>query len=212
MIFTNDQLQKMIKGQPVGESYPYNQDDEGLIENFIKRIYYQLKKSRVFHYEADFEHFGSGYASFVCLFLTLKNGTSVMAKREYGAKQNTIIETDLEGICVYISRLAPVAVFNRGEYGFRKVVDQSGKVLSEQQTYNTWLLRNELNELPDKSWQWEWQQLKKQIEEYGILFLEEDYLKNSLSFLTEIPTILVDKHHHDLGQYRNFDAIFYWED
>jgi hypothetical protein len=108
-LFTNEQLQMMINGQTVGTDYPYNTRDEKEIEKAIKNLFYNLRRSSLIDCDAEFGHYGSGYASFIDIFCFKRNEGSVKSKKFY--KKDFITSIEVEGIALYISRLAPVAVF-----------------------------------------------------------------------------------------------------
>lgn len=68
-MFSDDQLQDAIEGKAVGDYYPYNTNNEREIEAHIRRMLYRLKRIPNLIVDAEWEHFGSGYASFVEFFV-----------------------------------------------------------------------------------------------------------------------------------------------
>ncbi len=186
MDFSNDELKRIISGKPVGNIYPYNTGDTNEIEKYLRDLYYKLNRSGLIKCHGEFAHYGSGYASYIDLFCLKRN--------EINPPENALGKL---GIVVYISRLAPVAVFgydDRTETGFC-FLDP---------------LHSDFGKLPDGDWDNEFLEIKSKIEAAGIHFLEKEYVEQPLAFTADIPTILTIP---DMGDvYRNFDAFFYWED
>lgn len=108
-MFSEEQLKQLIEGKSVGEKYPYNTNNEEEIEAHIRRLYYRLKQIPNLIVEAEWDHFGSGYASFVDFFCYLKEDV----KSEDDPYGNRHIEMD--GIIVDICRLAPVAIMGEDD-------------------------------------------------------------------------------------------------
>jgi hypothetical protein len=57
-LFTNEQLQSTINGNPAGNDYPFNTNDKSEIENHIKNLFYHLKRSNTIDCNAEFGHYG----------------------------------------------------------------------------------------------------------------------------------------------------------
>lgn len=108
MKFTSEQLQLMIEGKAVGDSFPYKNGNEEDIENYLKRLYSKLNQSDRLVCDGEFDHYGSGSASFVEFFCLKKDGSSILSKTEMD--EDCVRIEGLEGISLYVSRLAPVAV------------------------------------------------------------------------------------------------------
>lgn len=108
-IFTNKQLQELIHGKIIGTIFPYDTKSDEEIEAHIRRLLYRIKRIPNLICEVEWDHFGSGYASFVEVFCYEREHVKRIATA-YG-----IEELEIEGVLINISRLAPVAIFGDDE-------------------------------------------------------------------------------------------------
>ena len=84
-MYSREQLQCFIDGEIIGESYPYDTGNEEEIKTYIKQLYYRIRRIPNIICEAEFDHFGSGYASFVEFFCYRKEDIVVVKDKEkYG--------------------------------------------------------------------------------------------------------------------------------
>src|SRR5699024_7569208 len=110
-MYAHEQLQAFIKGEIHGDSYPYETNNEEEIEAYLKQLYYRIKRIPNIICEAEFEHFGSGYASFVEFFCYRKEDIVFNKDKEkYG-----ILEYEKTGVLLNVSRLAPVFIYGEDE-------------------------------------------------------------------------------------------------
>lgn len=72
-MFSNDELRGFIRGEILGDVFPYHTNDHQEVEKHLERLFYRIKRIHGVECEADFDHYGSGYASFVEFFLPQKN-------------------------------------------------------------------------------------------------------------------------------------------
>ncbi len=84
-MFTNEQLKALIRGEMVGEHYPFCTNNDEEVEAHIKRLYYGISRIPGITCEAVWDNFGSGYASFVEYFCYRKEDVTV-EKEENGVK------------------------------------------------------------------------------------------------------------------------------
>src|SRR5438270_1457947 len=152
MILSDDNLRAMASGGVVGASWPYDRGSEKDIECHLKNVVGELGRSHVLEVEAEFMHYGSGFASFVDAFCYKRHGKSTVHKDD----------TDwIDGIAVYLGRLGPVAAFGpqqrtktyrRGWFGFRRMVGRSfGNLEAEnvgEPLAGAWL--EEISEIKEK--------------------------------------------------------------
>lgn len=187
-MFSNEDFKNIIDLKSVGTFFPYLNGTEKDIENYIKFIIADLNRSCRIKVEVN--TFGSGYASFFDLFCYKKDGSSTMQKGgvEY-----------IDGILVYICRLAPVAV-----WGYEQITKNAsgGGVRGFLCPAN-----HNLEKMPNDEWTEFINELKVKLGKHNIYFLDKEYVLELLPFETKIPTILDDG-----GPYRIFDALFFWED
>ena len=109
MELTTDLLQKTSKEQVVGDFYPYNTGDKSETEKYIKALAGRIREIPTLNVNADFDHFGSGTASFVEVYATKRDGSLTIVSQE--KKNNDLLITDThKGLLIAISRFAPVAV------------------------------------------------------------------------------------------------------
>lgn len=101
-MFSDTELLKVINNETIGTFFPYLNGTKNDIEGFIKSIVADLNRSSMIKAEADYSSYGSGYASYVDIFCSKKDGSSTTQRG--GVYW-------IEGIAVYICRLAPVACF-----------------------------------------------------------------------------------------------------
>jgi hypothetical protein len=196
MILTNDNLQAMASGGVVGSSWPYDRGSAEDIESYLKNVVAELGRSRNLEVDAEFMHYGSGFASFVHVFCYKRNDKSTV---------HTVDMDCTDGIAVYLGRLAPVAAYGperrtrsygRGPFGLRKELSSSFGFLDV-----AWL-----SELPPGDWNEEINEIKDKLQRFGFSLPSREELSKELPFPADIPTILGEQ------PYRVFDAVFYWSD
>lgn len=203
MQFTNEQLQKMIAKEPVGDSYPYYTKDENQIEKYIKDLFYKFNRSKSIQCEAMFDHYGSGYASYVDFFFYKRDGSSVLSKKYI--EKDSLTSFEIDGLVLYISRLAPVAIFGKDIRS--KAILETSKGKKEYFSGFSMLSQSQevIKEVPGK-WKDNFREIKLKLDEAGYMILDKTYLEQPLPFKAKIETFT-----HS-NQYKLFDAIFYWMD
>ncbi|WP_046180983.1 hypothetical protein [Domibacillus tundrae] len=203
MEFKKRELRKMIKGKPLYNVFPDQLNSEEEIEKNVRRLFDQLNKSDQLICEGEFDHYGSGYASFVEFFCFKKDGSAILSKSYY--EEDAVISLDMEGIVVYVSRVAPLAVFGMGT-PLKYIQEEDGK---EMYSGMSSLGVDTINQVPER-----FESMVKEIEnrlhESGYLIGDQAYLAQPLPFKADIPTMLTMP---DFGEeYTIFDAVFYWSD
>ncbi|RUL54025.1 hypothetical protein [Lysinibacillus antri] len=203
MKFSNEQLQTMIAEQPIGETYPYNTNDKEQIENYIQNLFYIISRSKSIKCEAIFDHYGSGYASYVDFFCYKKDGSSKI--NEKYIEKDSLTSIQLEGLVIYISRLAPVAII--GKDIRHKAIINTEEIQDEFFSGMSMISRPQevINEPPPFMVE-EFREIKQKLADAGYSILEKEYLSQPLPFKTKIQTFTDPRH------YTVFDAFFYWMD
>jgi len=186
MIFSEDELRQIIAGKTVGDFYPYRGGTQKQILFFIKELIYKFDKSKLLDYDVDFDSYGCGYSSYVDLFLYKKNRRSTIVKGN---------SDYIDGISIYISRLAPVAVLGVNQ----KTKHDSGGGYG-------FLSTKSINKLPEGDWKNEINYIKQRFEKNNITFLSNKIVNKKLDFDVEISTNLSE------DEYKVFDALFHWMD
>lgn len=196
-MFSNEQLQDLIEGKIVGNTFPYDTNNEQEIEAHIRRLFYRINHIPNLVCEAEWNHFGSGYASFVEFFCYRKEDIEVV-KEKYGIR-----EIKTEGIIIDICRLAPVAIMGEDDR-YKTIRIETNEVIGGG--YSSLLGRSNPFYLNDQ-FQYIARKLKEALQEFNYALLENEVINQPLPFETKIPTI-----YREPRDYLIMDAIFYWED
>lgn len=196
-MFSDEQLQMLIEGKIIGDTFPYDTYDEQEILAHINRLFYRINHIHNVVCEAEWDHFGSGYASFV-EFFCYRNEDCVAVE-----EKNGMHEVEIKGIIVDISRLASVAVIGE-DVRQRKIRIETNEEVSGGQGSildgpNSLVVGEELETLS--------KELQKALQEFDYELMATEEISMPLSFQTKIPTI-----YRNERQYLVLDAIFYWED
>lgn len=196
-MFTNKELQDLIDGKIIGSSFPYDTNDEAEIEAHIRRLLYRIKRIPNLRCEAEWHHFGSGYASFI-EFFCYEKGNVTITDRPYN-----IQEIDIEGVLMNISRLAPLVIMGEDERNrmIRTNTEEEiggcrGSIMGNRQLVHV-----------DEQFQPMIRELKIALEEFGYEILPIEEMNKPLPFQTKIPTLYSEPQEYTIA-----DAIFYWED
>lgn len=196
-MFSDEQLQAMIDGKIVGEKFPYDTNDEREIEAHIRRLYHRINRIPNVVCEAEWNHFGSGYASFVELFCYQKEDLVVLDEK-HGHR-----EIKMNGLIVDISRLASVAIMGDDER-YKTIHIETNEYRGG--AYGSLLGGAKLIGVSER-FQTFGEQLKQVLEEFDFEVVKPEEMNQLLSFKTKIPTI-----YRESRDYTVADAIFYWED
>ncbi|MCI2256194.1 hypothetical protein L2D08_17750 [Domibacillus sp. PGB-M46] len=196
-MFSNLQLRDLIAGKIVGNKFPYDTDNEQEIEAHIRRLFYRINRIPNLICEAEWNHFGSGYASFVEFFCYLKEDVTVVEEK-YGRR-----EEKTEGIIIDICRLAPVAIM--GEDDRYKTI----RIETNEEVGGAYgsLLDGPKRLYISEKFQTIAEKLKQALKEFDYELLEVERINKLLPFQAKIPTF-----YREPGDYLIMDAIFYWED
>lgn len=193
-MFTNEQLKAMIRQEVISEQYPYSEQDDRVLKNYLKAILAELTQMNI-RYKVEPDHFGSGYASYIQWFVYEDSGVQV--DEDHFTRTENII-----GIHVLISRLAPVIVIGGADqistYILKTGAFLNGgqSVICEPEHLSVDSTRQELAD-----------QLERLFMKYQFTILRKEDVESPLPFNASIPTIWRKKH-----DYLVWDALFYWED
>lgn len=196
-MFSDEQLQRTIEGKAIGDYYPYNTNNEREIEAHIRRMFYRLKRIPHLIVDAEWEHFGSGYASFVEFFCYRKEDITVIEEK------NGERELEIKGIIIDVCRLAPVTIM--GEDERMRIINIA--VNEEVGGAYSSLLDDPRRLNISERFHTVERQLKQALEEFEYVILDEETVNKPLSFKAKIPTIYRESY-----GYKVLDALFYWED
>ena len=197
-MFSNEQLQELIEGEIVGNKFPYDdKNNEQEIEAHIRRLFHRINRIPNLVCEAEWNHFGSGYASFIEFFCYQKEDVIVVEEK------HGIREIKTEGIIIDICRLAPVVIMGEDDR-YQTVRIETNEVVSGASGS---ILDGPQRLFVSEEFQGIARKLKQALKEYDYELLNAEMLHQPLSFQTKIPTI-----YNEPGKYLVIDAIFYWED
>ncbi|MGI2327353.1 hypothetical protein [Planococcus sp. YIM B11945] len=194
-MFSNDQLKELIEGKTIGDAFPYNTKNEQEIEAHIRRLVFRIKRIPHLQCEAEWDHFGSGYASFVELFCWRKEDVAVR-------KVNTDRwEEERQGIIIDVCRLALAAIMGEDvRYKvFRDGEEIGGAYGSLLDAPNRLRVSEHLQPAAE--------QIKLALNEFHLELLEAAAINRLLPFQAKIPTL-----YRNPKDYLTMDALFYWED
>ncbi|MFK7692328.1 hypothetical protein [Paenibacillus sp. HJGM_3] len=188
MKFTEDELKSIVEQKFVSGTYPYDTYPmkENEIGSYIKKLVGNLSSISNLRVEADFNSYGSGYASFVNIFCYKKDGSSTLINRGHQT---------IYGLLLYVCRHAPVAAYGRSEVT-RHSRGGSFEFLSTKS----------IGKLPEGNWNEVENRIKQVLNNYGYKLLKKEYLEQPIEFEISIPTIINEE------GYRVFDCFFFWED
>lgn len=195
MIYTEEFLKDICKEKVVGDFYPFDTNNLDEVNSYIRKIVGRLRNISGIKVEADFDSYGSGFASYINVKISKKDRSDTKIITE-GLKKTEWIK----GITIYICSLAPFWYFGGNEWTIsfekEKWIGGSGS-----------FLRPESIDSYDKVfWEKEVEQIKHILGEFRYNLLTKQELEKELWFNVDIPTVLVDP------PYQVFDCFFYWED
>jgi hypothetical protein len=175
MLFSNDDLKKMIGFESIGSPFD------------VQRAIRGLMRSRLLEVEVAPDSYGGGTASYFDIFCAKIRGQSTVEKDGVDY---------IHGIAIYLSRLAPVAVYGPMLHTRHPIGGSSSFLVPEV-----------IGECPPGDWSQELAEIiTKLTRYYGISILDRAELIKTLPFQAKIPTCFKRK------GYQVFDAIFYYDD
>lgn len=193
-MFSNEELKALIRGEMIGEVYPYSNKNEIEVTNYLKAIAAELKRDNIKLYEEP-AHFGSGYASYVQWFC--------YEEKHIEISENESTRTEkIDGLAVAISCLAPGVLIGQ-MWKTSTYLRESDKYFNGGQTFisePTHLAIAPAHQLFANK-------LERLFMKYHYTILRHEDVARPLLIEADIPTIIRDK-----GQYLVWDAIFYWHD
>ena len=192
-MFSNEQLQAMIRREKISEQYPYSEKDDEVLVNYLKPLLAELTRAKI-RYTIESNHFGSGYASYIKLFCYTDDYVTVTE----GVGQR---KEERSGLNVLVSRLAPVLIIgNAWENAYFSQ--------SDEETGGSYSMLDNLSDLHiEPQFSKLYNDLVQLFMKYRFTVLQKEDVESPLPFDAHIPTLSRSK-----GRYLVWDAIFYWED
>lgn len=183
---TREIIEKSVRAQPFCMEEPFVSADDTAVTGLYKRMFAALRHAGMDVVMED-DHHGSGYASYVSAFLSHRGGVDEIDHPAY-------IET--RGVLLYVSRLAPIAVFGASSRTRNK---------RNTGTSSGFITTANLNRLPPGDWNDVSRTLRIVLERHGVELLPTEPL------LAPAPDDIRIRTAFD-GPYAVFDTLFYWED
>ena len=195
MNFTEEFLRKMCAGNVIGDFSPFDSGKIKEVEEYLKKLVGHLSGNHKIVLKADFDSYGSGFASYVSIKVSKRDKSDTKITRN----GNRITEWT-DGLLLYISKLTPYWYLGASDWTVNFEDEQwkggSGGFLSAES----------FNEIDQTFWHTEIRDIKKTFDEFRYNLLTEQELNKTLWFDIKIPTILASK------PFQVFDCFFYWED
>ncbi len=194
MNFKKEFLTDLIKGKLKGDFYPFNMGNLNDSEKYLKQIIGRISDISTIDVQAVLNHYGSGFSSYVHLFINKKNKEDVIT-----LKNGNKTAEEINGLMIYLCRLCPNAVYSQGNW--------SNFYENDIRTGNSYplILPEEIGNMPPFDWKEEMVRISNILNEYGYAFLVKEELNTYLDFEISIRTS-VDP------PYKVFDCFFYWDD
>ena len=193
--FSEDFLRIICKSKVTGSFEPFMSGEIKDVVKYIKRILGELKAENKILVNADFDSYGSGFASYVDVSISNQNKSDTTITFNGNKKTEWT-----KGLSIYVSKLCPFWFVGGSEW---TVTFESEKRIGGSSGF----LRPESVHLIDKAlWQIKIDKIQRIFAGFGYSLLSEEDVNKSLWFDVSIPTILAGK------QYQIFDCFFYWED
>jgi hypothetical protein len=193
--FTETYLRNLIAEKVQGDFEPFQNGNIQEVEAHIKIMLGRLRDNKNIKIEADFDAYGSGFASYINVKITKRDRSDTVF-----SKNGEIEIEDKNGLILYISNLSPFWYFGGENWteNYLKGIFQGGTMP---------FLRPENREKYDKKlWQDDVNHIINLFDEYRYRLLTETELEPYINFKTEIASIMADK------PYQIFDCFFHWED
>ena len=194
MSFSDSYLRRIITGDVVGDFPPFTNGSVDKIDKYIRKIIARLASDTLL-IEADFSSHGSGFASYVEVRITKKDGSNTVV-----SNKNQRVTNQVTGLLLNISRLTPYWFYG-GSSWFKTY--EHGQQTGGGATFLT--IENQAT-IDQEVWQPEQQLIEHIFREFRYELLTPEELTQPAPADITIPTILADE------PYTVFDCFFYWED
>jgi hypothetical protein len=187
MDVTDAILSKSVSQRPFGTFEPFVTGDDDAVAAFYARVLAGLERTRNVAVIREHDHHGSGYASYVSAFLYPRDGSTRIEARTH---------VTTTGVLLYLSRLAPIAVFGRSDRTDHTTGGGGASGFIEA---------TNLNLLPDGDWSDFMYAVRSVLTAANVELMAREPLMLPAPAGLRIPTAFNPP-------YYVFDALFYWED
>jgi hypothetical protein len=197
MSFSEEFLRKLCEQKVCGDFEPFKSNNQDLTEGYIRKKVETLEGIKTLNVKADFDHFGSGYASFVEIRISKADKSDT----ETVYDEDGVIE-HTNGLVICVCRLSPYWYYG-GIYWGIKYVDGKIKASASSMPYI-----GSINNLKLDLWKDEVKTIEAIFERFNYTLLTFEQLDKELWFDVFIPTLLPSED----DPLKVFDCFFYWED
>ena len=184
-MFSAAEIERLASGQPVGEPLPFDPADDGSIRHFYEELVRRVECERSLRSRVEWNHYGSGYASFIDAWFYPANGSARLSTREEGHT----------GLVVLFSRLSNGFVLGEGKQTWSAKSSSGYLPCSEF-----------VDDIQHPAIRAEVAPVAALLTDAGLRRLHRAELDAPLPETCQVPTILAD------GPFRQYDALFHWED
>ncbi|ENX05927.1 hypothetical protein [Acinetobacter courvalinii] len=185
------EIESLISGDSISEVFPWSTNNENLIVQHYKQIFLDISKLSGTQFLVDFDHYGSGYASYIPTFFF---------KEEFRTKQlYPPYNQNFLGLEIYFCRIAPYFIMIEKEYRWQS---KTRKI----ERFNGFPELDQIDEIKNSNLILIAQQIEKLLSKFELIRLNQKQLKIKLPSNYEVHTNFTNH------GYCYFDAFFHWED
>lgn len=195
MPFGEDYLRRLVRGEVTGDFPPFSLGSITKTENYIRKLVARLAAVSTLLVEADFDSYGSGFASYVEVRVSRRDGVGNTTRL-----QGRRMTHEYDGLILYISRLTPYWFYGGSKWA--KTYEEGRHVGGG----SLFLASDSPNDINEALWQHGRQLVEAVAQKFRYSLLTPTELRQPAPAGLAIPTILADK------PYSVFDCFFYWED
>ncbi len=187
MQITEDIICDSVAQKPFGTFEPFVNGTDEDAHQFYSNVFSALERVRGIAVIRELNHQGSGYASYVSAFLYPSDNST---------RRDHPIYVETSGVLLYMSRLAPIAVYGAS----RRTDNKDGKGSS-----SGFIGADNVGTPPDGDWTVFIAAITNCLQEFRIELLPREPLLQPAPEDIKIPTAFD-------GPYFIFDTLFYWSD
>lgn len=180
----SETIDALLNGKAIVEDLPWSSYDDDEIKEFYRGVIKDIKEKCSLLDKTEYDHYGSGYASFIDCFLYREDES--FRFREGNS---------FNGLNVLLSRLSKYYVLGSAQKTWR---DKSAS--------STMPHFDSVDKIEEVTIQKIVPCVNEVLEGYGLIRLQKEQLSELLPTEDVVPTILSDR------PWCYFDALFYWVD
>jgi hypothetical protein len=195
MAFSEEYLRRIARNEVVGDFPPFTLGSITKTENYIRKMVARLASISTILVEADFDNYGSGFASYVEVRISKRDRSDSITLAQ---SQRVTYETN--GLMLYVSKLTPYWFYGGSEWAKNYT---EGKHTGGASMFLEPASQANINQTV---WQHDSQLIEAVLQEFRYSLLTSTELVQPAPSDISIRTVLADK------PYSVFDCFFYWED